>query len=371
MTPRKVIVLVLALLVAAVMIGGVVYFKGCGSAANNAVKEQMLSKEDSPQGAEGRRPPLEEIDLAKLPGDVGELEKVLFMSQEDVQRRLKSFVAEIAVSYDVDRKVGAANLQETHKLEQAANGAYWLVTTSGGKNVHELYYADGRCYDRGNDGGFRGDSTQGKGLFWREKVSNNLSRFYSYFRGHLTFSGPENASVEGRKALKFTISLDPSGKTPQEDLGAHFNYPNQYAISAMASERMINETRKRISRFEEAKGFLLVDAETKALMGYEFSGRYALPVSSRKAEQLKLKTMVAEDNTLTLTFKSECHLKRIGQDISIPKPGAGVATPSRPTLPGDVKELLPPGAKVNEPTGAEAAKKAKAKDEDKNGQGEE
>lgn len=371
MTPRKVIVLILSLLVAVVLIGGVIYFKGCGNSANTAVKEQMLSKETAPLGPEGRRPALDEIDLSKLPGDTAELEKVLFMTEEDVQRRLKSFVAEISVAYDVDRKVGAAALSESHKLEQAASGAYWLVTTSGGKNVHELIYSEGRCYDRGNDGGLHPDTTPGKGLYWREKVTNNLARFYSYFRGHVTFSGPENTSVEGRKALKFSISLNPGGVTPQDDLPVHYNYPNQFAISAMASERMINETRKRIVRFEEVKGFFLVDVETKALLGYEFSGRYALPVSAAKAEKLKLKNMLAEDNSLTLTFKSESHMKRIGQEVSVPALGAAAPIPPRPTLPGDVKDLLPPGAKVNDAAGADAAKKAKAKDEEKNGQGEE
>ncbi|RJO68688.1 MAG: hypothetical protein C4523_07315 [Myxococcales bacterium] len=331
-------------------IGALWALSACSKEDSETAKQRVLDKKDVAEEVETRKVALTPIDLAKIPADVKELEKVLLMTQEETAERLKPYRFEAQVSYVTERPGKSVTLTEKEEMKQAVNGDFHLQVSNDKARTFELFWVGGKLFERMGESSFREATSGGKHLFWREKVSGTLDRFYKYFRGHLTFHLPTPETYEGRQALKLTFALDPNGKTPQDDLETNYNYPDQYAISAIAVDKMLNKNRKRVSRFEEAEGYLIVDSQSATILAYKLHGRYIVPVSEEKLKKMQGDGDGEQDVELVrevaFVMDAAYAIKDIGQPIEIKEPShRKPALRDRP--PESVSPLLPEGSTKN------------------------
>ncbi len=340
MTLRKAVIVGLLVIVASMLA-----FGGCSDTKQGEeAKKRVLEKED-PAEAVPVETPAVEVDVAALPGKTAELEKVLLMSQEDIHRKLGSFRADGTLVYRTMRGQKDVKLTETNLLEQAANGDFYTKSSNSHSKSYELYLAGGETYDRFGATSFVKESPQGKARFWREKNFTAMNHFYKYFRGHLRFKEAESLRYQGRPAFKFAFELDPNGKTPDKDLETAFNYPNQYAISAIATDKMINKNRKRVSNFSEASGYVVVDEATGAPLSYRLHGTYAVPVGEKRyakmveaAKARGLDTDVQKE--VVFVMDGTYDLSLIGRKVEVKAPEHKLP-PKRTPPPASPAKLLP------------------------------
>lgn|GEM_PF-2812411 len=301
-------------------------FPACSSCdrsqSGEEAKSRVKEKKDLTEEVKTRKVELQEIDLTKLP-DIGELEKIILMSQEEVAARLGQYRFESRVSYNTDRTGKSLEMFEEQKVQQTSNGDFQISIDNNKGRIFDLIWKGGQVFDRSGTSPWRKSKSTGKHLYWREKSYSSLNRFYKYFRGHLKFNTPVAIDYEGREALKVEFSLDPLGKTPEEDLPLKISLPNQYQVSMTASEKILNKNRKRVSKYNAASGYLIIDKKAAAVLSYDFIGDYSIAISERKKKALLAKG-VDPGQEVIFIMKANYSVKDIGGaiDIGIPEASA-------------------------------------------------
>ncbi len=340
---------VLAVLLSLSLILLLAFSFGCNRSKDGEdAKKRVKEKKDVTELVKTREVKLQEIDLGKVPAEAKELEKILLMKQEEVAARLLQYKFDAKVGYITSRVGQDVELTETHSFKQKDNGDFQLAMTNSKGGVFDLAWKHQQVYERVGNAPFRRSTSTGKHLFWREKVYTSLDRYYKYFRGHLKFATPENMTYEGRAAMKIVFTLDPNGKILEEDLPTKFNLPNQYAVSVTATDRILNKNRKRVSSFDEAEGYVIIDRQAKVVLEYKLHGKYLIPIAESKKKKL-LAAGVDPGAGVTFIMDADYKIKDIGKavEIQIPK--------SRPEM-----KRVKPAPKVEDIIG----KKAPAKTED-------
>jgi hypothetical protein len=319
---------------------------GCSSNESTDAKERVEKTSAIVEHGEGvKRPepkvPHTDIDLSKL-GETTTIEKLIAMTQLEASDRLGSYRFDATLAYTTGGDTKGIDLKDNYFYEQAPNRDFHIRTFNDKATKFELYWVGGKVYDRMGDVGFRFTKSDGKENYWREKISGGLNRFYRYYRGHLSFSAPKEISYEGRPALRIDFAVDPNGKTPEEPLEVKHPFPNQYLLSAMSVDSMIDKNRKRVSRFEKGDGYLVVDKQAAVIVAYELDARYVVPVGEERLKKMKEAGGEGQPTEVTFTMNAQYKAKDIGSDIVIvaPKEEPPVV---RDTPPESVDNLLPKG----------------------------
>jgi len=259
-------------------------------------------------------------------------------------------------------------LFEDHVFKQNKNGDFQLAITNNKGKMFELVWKSEALFDRTGNAQFRRSTSTGKHLFWREKIYTSLNRYYKYFRGHLSFHVPEAVTYEGRPALKLVFSLNPQGKTPEEDMVTRYSLPGPFAVSILATDKILNKNRKRVSEYREAEGYIIVDKAAKVITAFKLHGVYVIPIAEDKKKKLQAKGVEPGD-VVVFTMKADYEVKEIGQEQQIGLPQADQEMKRvKPAPP--VKDLLEemekePGEEKAEPATEEADTKTEPKGENK------
>ena len=333
----------------------------CSKSDGGEAKKRVMEKKDLTEEVKTRKVRIQEIDLSGIPADIDEFEKVLLMTQEEIAAKLKTYTFKSSLSYETSRKGKSVTLSEQQEFEQTAEGDYHLKVMNDKTSAFELYWVGEQIYERMGSSPFRKNTSTGKHLFWREKAYDGLDRFYKYFRGHLLFSDAEPTSYQGRPALKVEFSLNPDGKTPEEDLPVVYNFPNQYALSVIASEKLVNKNRKLISRFDEAEGIIIIDKKEACVLSYRFTGKYVIPVNKKRLAEAEKKG-IDLGKEVSFRMVGGYDMKNIGKPVRIVRPKAQKPV-KRDRPPENLKPLLPKGSKLN-PELEEKAKESPEKTEE-------
>ncbi len=324
---------------------GSVLSGGCSNKESDEARQRVLDKKDLKEEIKNRKVEPQSIDLEKL-GDIEELQKIILMTQEEIGVRLGSYAYDASVVYVTRREGKDVTMDEKQLFQQNGNGDYYLKIYNDKTQNFEMYWVGGQMYDRTGNSPFRQSTSTGKHLYWREKIYGTLSRFYQYFRGHLKFSAARPATLDGRDVLRIDVSLDPNGTIPEKDLPTNYGFPNQYALSAIATDKLLNKNRKRVSRFEAAEGYLMIDREKKALLAYELKGKYAVPISEKVIEKMKKSGVDNPGTEVLFTMDCTYKIKDIGKTFELKAP-AHRPPVKRTKPPESVKPLLPKGAALN------------------------
>jgi len=316
----------------------------CSKESADEAKQKVLDKKDTAEEVKNRPVALTALDLSKVPGDAKEVEKLFLMTAEETAQRLKSYKAEEKLSYLTQRKEKEVKLSETHTLEQAENGDFYMKSGNEKASGFELYWVGQKIYDRMGTGPFRPSISTGKHLYWREKSYGALNRFYKYFRGHIKFTGPESTTYEGRDAMKISIVFDPNGKTPEDDLPDVYNFGDQYAVSVISINKLINRNRKSISHFDEASGYLVIDKKTATVVAYKVRGKYAMPIHSSNQEKYREMGLGELGQEVIFVMEAEFAVNEIGMPRVIAVPSQLEDQVKRDLPPEDLTPMLPEGA---------------------------
>ncbi len=321
-----------------------VLFAACDSGGDEA-RERVTQKKDITETVAERKTELQAIDMAKVPSDSGELQKIILMSAEEMAQRMGSGRMKAKLSFTITRDDEDVQLDEEQEYDQAKNGDFRVAMLNDKAKTYELYWVDGKQINRSSSPKFRMSTSTGKHLFWREKMTNSLSRFYKYFRGHLTFTDGGVSTYEGRKVRRVILGLNPAGKTPEKDIEVTFNYPSQYRLSSFTSERLLNRQRKKITDFVSAEGELLIDLETAVILKYDFQGQYRVPVNKKFVENSEKEV---SEKSVQFTYHGTMQVTDVGKTVEIKAPPYD--PPMKRNKP-DPKALdhLPKGSKVHLP----------------------
>ena len=317
----------------------------CSREGGEESKQRVLEKKDTGEERAKSAVALTDIDLAGIPGDIGELEKIILMPQEEVAARLGSYRFDAQLAFTVSRAGKDVTLTEHQSLKQAANGDFHLTIGNDKNKGFELRWIDGATYDQLSGNSFRKSRPDGRQTYWRESASGSLKRYYQYFRGYIKFHAASPATYEGRRALKVEFSLDPNGKTPGEDLPFKNRFSNKFAVSALASNKLINKTRRKISRCEDVEGHLIVDEETAVILSYKARGIYVIPMSDKQFQRLLAQGAENPGRDVNFVMDISLEVKDIGRDISIETPKHEKPI-KRTRPPEDPGTLLPEGILV-------------------------
>ncbi len=293
-----------------------VSFVACDSKGDEA-RERVTTKKDITETVAERKVKLQNIDMNKIPSDYDEVQKVILMPAEEIAERMGSGRMKAKLSFTITRDGEDVTLDEEQEYDQAKNGDFRVAMINDKAKTYEMYWVDGKQIDRSSSPKYRMSTSTGKHLFWREKMTNSLSRFYKYFRGHLTFSDGGLTEYEGRKVRRVVLGLNPAGKTPEQDIEVTFNYPSQYRLSSVTSERLLNRQRKKINDFLSAGGELLVDAETAVILKYDFKGSYRVPVNKKLLENSEKES---DSQFVEFAYHGLMSMTDVGGNVTIEAP---------------------------------------------------
>ncbi len=336
---------------------------GCSKADSEDAEQRVIEKKDVAEEVKERKVTLHEIDLSKIPGDIGEMDKLMLMTQEEVAARLGGYHFNAEMVFTTGGGKKKINLLERHELEQAENGDFRVRIFNDNTKNYELYWVNGEVLDRTGYGAYRTSMSTGKHLYWREKTYMALDRFYRYFRGHMKFSPAESMEYEGRPALKIAFTLDPAGAIGEADLPLQYDFPSQYALSLLSMNKMMNQNRKRVTRFEEADGYVVVDRNAGVILSYKFHGKYFISIGKKRIEKMIAAGDKNPPKEVLFILDGSLNIDKIGQIKSIEKPKNEPAAKREQPM-EDVAPLLPEGVKTNKQIKAEQAK-AKPENTDK------
>jgi len=328
----------------------------CSSSDSENTKKRVLDKPAAEKAEQAKAEPALNVEISKIASDPKELEKLWIMPLSEVTKRLSSYKYKSKLTYSTKTGDKGVTLTDNYEHTQAKNGDMHFKSYNDKVKKFELYFVDGIIYDRMAEYPFREQPKDGKQNFWMEKMYAGLITYYQYFRGFLKYGTPEATTFAKRPATKIPFTFDENGKMPEEDLKLKFRFTNQYLLSARSFDHLANKNRKMVSSHDEAKGFLIVDNQTGALVAYEFHGVYRVKVNEERIKKLIEAGTKDPAKEITFTMNGTYNVSEIDTDITIKAPkSAGKIERRKPAL--GAGGVLPKGVK---------AIKVEAKEEKKN-----
>ena len=297
---------------------------GCKRTEDQAARERIFSPEQ-PVGAaaEAREP----IDARKLEGDAKLAQRVLHMTQSEIEQRLGSHKAQQRLQFAWFRGPGLpdggseVSLSEETTLQQATAGDFSVRLVNDHNQGLELVWKGGEVFVKSLYGPFhrrRTDRTDAQRV--REQALSGLATFDRLARGlKLKLAGETVA--EGRRVVRYTVTGwgARAAQTEKSDLPALL-YPEG---------KPDPDTSRRLELWEkeepaDVSGTLVVDAETGVPLACDLEGDFKVAPSTTSAPAAEL-----DLHTVLVTTA-------VGKDPGIKAPQAE----PEPSVPHAVKDPL-------------------------------
>src|SRR5439155_10537852 len=272
---------------------------GCKRTEDQAARERIFSPEQ-PVGAaaEAREP----IDARKLEGDAKLAQRVLHMTQSEIEQRLGSHKAQQRVQFAWFRGPGLpdggseVSLSEETTLQQAPGGDFSVKLVNDHNQGLELVWTKGEVFVKSLYGSFhkrRTDRTDVARI--REQALSGLASFDRLARGlKLKLAG--ETVVEGRRAVKYEVT-GWGARTGQKE--KNDRPPVQYPDTAWKTPGLDPDTARRLELWEkqeptEVSGTVVVDAETGAPLACDLEGNFKVASQTKAgpAAELDLHTVL-------------------------------------------------------------------------------
>lgn len=226
----------------------------------------------------------EKIEVGGLASQPPVRERLVHMSFAEIAQRLGSFAFEAEGRISFSRGTVTRQSVERATLEQAANGDFRLDLVMEGGDEQHLVFCNGVLYVRHNFGVWRAsrDPTDER-LRWREQAYRIWPSFYDLFGDQIRFVEGAPTSVDGRPAVRFTISVaanpapvEPMGKAPTEGDG----------LERTLAQRAIEW--RRHTAAESGGGSLLLDEQQAAPIEVDFGGKLRVVDDDQKPASLEV-----------------------------------------------------------------------------------
>lgn len=257
----------------------------CKDPVDQAAKQRIFSPEDPPQAvaaASQKLPPEEVADSARLS------RRVLGMGAAETTERLGPHAYAATISWEWSSGGKTVRLKETRELLSGPGGVSGDFAARFG-NTNELglevLRVGGAVYARstyGKDGAGRFRvrlRDRGMAERTREEASGALRDFDQLFLGRLKLAAQGTATVEGRTAWKYAVSL---GEASASD--------GPVLPPVLVPKNGADETTRRRRHFYDGRtprllqGEVYVDAQTSVVLKARLDGRIAVPARGDEPE---------------------------------------------------------------------------------------
>ncbi|HWV38520.1 MAG TPA: hypothetical protein VN033_08575 [Vulgatibacter sp.] len=184
---------------------GILLVSACTSAEDRAAKERIFSPEDPPRVLLAAR---ERLDPARLPKDAALRERVFSMHAEEARARFGPHEQKVRVSFrwsDGEREV---KLTEDRSVALAGRDDFHVVVENDERQGMEWVRVDGTSYTRSRWAKFR-ERRRDRGSSDHVVASaySTLQTFHDLVHGAIRLDAAGEATVGGRRALRFDASL--------------------------------------------------------------------------------------------------------------------------------------------------------------------
>jgi hypothetical protein len=265
---------------------------GCGNK-----KERHLEKFLDPTKVQVEAP-LEAINISALPNDPAIQQHVNSMSFPEAARRLGAHRFSCEIKFTMKRDDSEVALTESDKIELAKNGDFRAMVENNAGLGYEVIFSNGHYYIRNRYSVFHEDDIiDNEHLRLRDSAFGGWAAIYRLYRGQLSFLKPATVNHHGRKMLRLSIGLSSSkpslpGTMPQPlvPVGvSKYIYPIKPTLAEKHAWR--DHTTPT-----EARGTILVDAESGVVVGVDFDGSLTFSVPSGPSGAVTISTRVNSDN---------------------------------------------------------------------------
>ncbi|WP_373044405.1 hypothetical protein [Vulgatibacter sp.] len=242
----------IAALVLAVALGGT----ACSSEEDQAAKARIFSPEDPPKSLQAAA---EALDSGELEGDPVLLDRVLAISAQEAAARVGPHVQEVQVDFRWKAKDREVRLAEERMVALGKGSDFHVRTSNDQKQGMEWVKVDGISYARARYAKFR-ERRRDRGSSEHVVASAyaSLVTFRDWVHGAMKLTPAGSTTVDGRKAVKYTVALGephaPAGSGHLPEIAYPKGGPDE-------------DTKLRLTALEQGKptavsGTLVVDEAT-------------------------------------------------------------------------------------------------------------
>ncbi len=261
----------------------------CADPVDQAAKKRIFSPEDPPQAiaaASEKLPPEEAADSVRIS------RRILGMGAAEAVQRLGPHRYTATITWEWNGGGKTVRLKESRDLQSAAGGVggdFFAKLTNTNDMGLEVMRVKGQVLARSTYG------AQGGGRFrerrrdrgtaerMREEAYGAVRDFDDIFRGRLKLTAQGTASVEGRTAWKYTVSLAPAAVEGALRLPA----------LAVAKNGADETTARRLLFYRgraprTLQGEVMVDAQTSVVLRTKLDGRLGVASDGGLDAELRL-----------------------------------------------------------------------------------
>ena len=261
---------------------------GCSDPVDKAAKKRIFSPEDPPQAvasAAEKLPPEEVADSARV------ARRVLGMRAGEATERIGPHRYAATISWEWTSPTAAVRtvrLKETRELlagEGGVSGDFAAKLSNTNEQGVEVIRAGGEVYARSTYGSagagkFR-QRLRDRGMAERirDEAFGAMRDFDQLFRGRLKLNAQSTATVEGRTAWKYSVSLAPAAAEDESKLPP-----------VVKPKNGVDETTKRRQAFYDLRqpktlqGEILVDAQTSVVLKVRLDGRIGVTAEAGESD---------------------------------------------------------------------------------------
>jgi hypothetical protein len=266
-------------------------------ACGNKTKERHLEKFLDPTRVQTEAP-LAPIDITALPSDPSIQQRVNTIGFPEAAKRLGPHRYTSDIHFSIKKGDTEATVAESAKIELARNGDFRTTVENNGGLGYELVFSNGHYYIRNRYSVFHEDETfSNEHLRLRDSAYGGWAAIYRLYRGRLSFQRPLSINRYGRTMVRYSIGLSAStpslpGTTPQPSVPVGVT-KYVYPIKATAAEK---DAWRDYTNPVEARGTILVDAETGVVVNVEFDGSLAFSAPSPSDGSLTISARINSDS---------------------------------------------------------------------------
>jgi hypothetical protein len=306
------------------ILGALILAVGCGD-KREAHLERFMQPEDAQEAAK-----LETLDTFGLAEDLKIADRINLMSFSEVAERIGAHRCQLETRFSFSSQKTSESLKESAVIVVAQNKDFKTKLKNDADQGYELVYSSGKLFIKNLYGKFHPRSILDQDhIKWRDSAYTGWASIYQLFRGRLVFTKVGIKNQHGRDTVEYSIRL---GKNQPRLAGT----PEPLAVPEGVSKYVyeIIPTPADADRYRDkaeakkAKGTLLVDVESGAILGLKFSGELTLPPPLADVEGV-------HGDQISLTVSATINSDGFGNPQNIPRPSKESITPLPERIPVD------------------------------------
>jgi hypothetical protein len=257
---------------------------GCKDPVDQAAKQRIFSPEDPPQAVAAAKQKLPPEDVADKPEIA---RRVLGMGAAETTERIGPHRFTAKLKYEWTAASRTVSLSEERTFLAGPGGVSGDFSASETNNQDQgldVMRVKGQVFARSRYGKFRERKRdRGIGERMREEIYGGVKDFDRIFRGRMKLTAQGTATVQGRTAWRYVVSLGPPASDDEKKLPA----------LAVAKNGADDTTARRLHFYDgreprTLQGEVMVDQETSVVLKARLDGRLGVAADAGDNAELRL-----------------------------------------------------------------------------------